>query len=143
MKVRGIRGATTVTQDLPEEILTATRELLEAMMKANPGLYPADLACGFLTLTEDLSSAFPAEGARELGWHQVPLLCSCEIPVPGSLPRCIRALLMWNTDLPQERVQHVYLGAAEALRPDLNHRTRETVGSKIVNQAQGSHDRDS
>jgi chorismate mutase len=90
-------------------------------MAANPDLHPEDLACGFFTLTEDLSSVFPAEAAREIGWQQVPLLCSREVPVPGSLPKCIRVLLLWNTNIPQERVQHVYLKEAQVLRPDLNH----------------------
>jgi chorismate mutase len=122
METRGIRGATTVSQDLPDEILSATRELLEAILEVNSQLQPADLACGFFTLTEDLTSAFPAESAREIGWQQVPLLCSREVPVPGSLPRCIRVLLLWNTDISQEKVQHVYLREAQILRPDLNHK---------------------
>jgi chorismate mutase len=122
MVTRGIRGATTASQDLPDEILSATRELLEMILKVNPQLQPADLACGFFTLTDDLTSAFPAESARELGWQQVPLLCSREVPVPGSLPKCIRVLLLWNTDIPQEKIQHVYLKEAEVLRPDLNHK---------------------
>jgi chorismate mutase len=70
-------------------------------------------------MTDDLTSAFPAEAARQLGWTQVPLMCSREIPVPGSLPRCIRVLLQWNTDLPQDDINHVYLGEAAILRPDL------------------------
>ena len=127
MAVRGIRGAITVTQNESEEILSATRDLLEAMLKVNPGLNLSDLACGFFTLTEDLTHAFPAEGARELGWYQVPLLCSREVPVPGSLPRCVRALLLWNTDRPQEKIQHVYIGAAQSLRPDLNYEPQDTT----------------
>jgi chorismate mutase len=107
-------------QDQAETILQATRELLEAILSANPTLKPADLASVFFSVTEDLAAAYPALAARELGWNQVPLLCSREIPVPGSLPRCIRVLLHWNTDLPQHAIRHVYLGAAAELRPDLN-----------------------
>jgi chorismate mutase len=107
-------------QDQAETILQATRELLEAILSANPTLKPADLASVFFSVTEDLAAAYPALAARELGWNQVPLLCSREIPVPGSLPRCIRVLLHWNTDLPQSDIRHVYLGAAAELRPDLN-----------------------
>jgi len=120
MPLRGVRGATVAEQDQAETILQATRELLEAILSANPTLKPADLASVFFSVTEDLAAAYPALAARELGWHQVPLLCSREIPVPGSLPRCIRVLLHWNTDLPQSAIRHVYLGAAAELRPDLS-----------------------
>lgn len=120
MPVRGIRGATTVEQDLPEEIRAASRALLLAIQRANPGLLPADIASIIFTVTDDLRAAFPSEAARELGWGTVPLLCGREIPVPGSLPHCIRVLIHWNTDSLQEQIQHVYLGSAASLRPDLN-----------------------
>ena len=119
MAVRGIRGAAVVERDEPEEVLATTRQLLEALMKANPTLNPVDLASAIFTVTADLCSAYPARAARQLGWDDVPLMCALEIPVPDSLPRCIRVLLHWNTDLPQDAVRHVYLGAAASLRPDL------------------------
>ncbi len=119
MPVRGIRGATVVEHDDPEEVLAATRELLSALLKANPSLNPSDLASAIFTVTGDLCSAYPARAARQLGWDDVPLMCALEIPVPGSLPRCIRVLVHWNTDLPQAAVRHVYLGDAASLRPDL------------------------
>jgi len=121
MTVRGIRGATVVEHDEPEAVLATTRELLSAILKANPTLDPTDLASALFTVTGDLCSAYPARAARQLGWDDVPLMCALEIPVPGSLPRCIRVLLHWNTDLPQSSVRHVYLGAAASLRPDLVH----------------------
>ena len=120
MPVRGVRGATTVSADDPDSILAATRELISSILNANPTLNTEDLASGLFTTTEDLRSAYPAQAAREMGWTQVPLICSREIPVPGSLPLCIRVLLQWNTDLPQHRIRHIYLGAAAALRPDLH-----------------------
>lgn len=119
MVIRGVRGAVTAQENTPEAILSATRELLEAILEANPSLDPADLASVFFTVTDDLNAAYPALGARQIGWTEVPLMCAREIPVPGSLPRTIRALLHWNTALPQSAVQHVYLRDAVALRPDL------------------------
>jgi len=120
MPVRGIRGATTAAADQPAAITEATRELLGAILAANPDLRSQDLASALFTVTEDLSAAYPAAAARELGWTEVPLICAREIPVPGGLPHCIRVLLHWNTDLPQSAIRHVYLGAAAALRPDLD-----------------------
>jgi chorismate mutase len=120
MAVRGVRGAAVAERDEPQEILAATRALLEAILAANPALQTEDIASALFTVTHDLSSVYPARAARELGWHEVPLMCALEIPVPGSLTRCIRVLLHWNTDLPQNHIQHVYLGAAASLRPDLN-----------------------
>ncbi len=119
MSIRGIRGAITVTADQPDLILQATRELLEAILAENKKLRLEDAASATFTLTEDLVSAFPALAARQMGWEHVPMMCAREIPVPGSLPRVIRVLVHWNTDVPQSEVKHVYLRDAVKLRPDL------------------------
>jgi chorismate mutase len=123
MPIRGVRGAITVGSNQSRAILNATRELLGAMLAANPDLRSEDLASAFFTLTEDLDAAYPAEAARRMGWTEVPMLCAREIPVPGSLSGCIRALLHWNTDLEQAAVRHVYIGDAARLRPDLSLQT--------------------
>lgn len=119
MPTRGIRGATTVAADQPELILAATRELLEAILQANAGMTPADIASAFFTVTDDLRATFPAQAAREMGWSQVPMMCAREIPVPGSLPRVIRVMVHWNTERAQDEIVHVYLREAVKLRPDL------------------------
>jgi chorismate mutase len=82
-------------------------------------MQPEDVASAIFTVTDDLASTFPAQGARQMGWGLVPMLCAREIPVPESLPRVIRVLVHWNTDLPQDRITHVYLRDAVKLRPDL------------------------
>jgi len=120
MPVRGIRGATTVDIDTPEEIRAATRELLIAVLKANQVEQFDELASVFLTTSHDLTSAFPAAAARELGMDLVPLLCATEIAVPGAMPRCIRVLMHLNTDRPQQEITHVYLREAQKLRPDMS-----------------------
>lgn len=119
MPIRGIRGATTVTSDQPDLILQATRELLEEILAENEGMQPEDVASAIFTVTDDLVSTFPAQAARQMGWDLVPMLCGREIPVPGSLARVIRVLVHWNTELPQNRITHVYLRDAVKLRPDL------------------------
>ena len=118
--MRGIRGATTVPVDEKDEVLAATKELLEAILASNPHLKAGDIASVIFTVTEDLASAFPAQAARDLGWTLVPMMCAREIPVPASLSRAIRVLIHWNTDLPQADIQHVYLREAVKLRPDLS-----------------------
>jgi chorismate mutase len=118
---RGVRGAIGVEEDTVASITQATHELLQAIQHANPSLQPQDLASAFFTMTDDLIATFPALAARQIGWVEVPLLCAREIAVPNSMPRVIRVLLHWNTDLPQSAVRHVYLGRAAALRPDLPH----------------------
>jgi chorismate mutase len=117
--LRGIRGATAVEEDQPDAIIQATRELLQKILQANPSLRPTEIASAIFTVTPDLRSAYPARAAREFGWEQVPMLCAQEIPVPNGLALCIRVLIHWNTDLPSEAVQHVYLHQAASLRPDL------------------------
>jgi len=119
LSIRGIRGATTVTEDSADAIYSATRELLLAILEANPDLRPADVASVLFTVTQDISAAYPARAARELGWGEVPLMCAQEIPVQGSLPLCIRILIHWNTCLAQNDIHHVYQREAVQLRPDL------------------------
>ena len=117
-RARAIRGATTVESDTPEQIRRATRELLETIVDRN-GITSADVISAIFTVTHDCTSEFPAHAARELGWLDVPLLCTLEIPVPGSLARCIRVLLHVESDVPRTGIRHVYLHDARALRPDL------------------------
>ncbi len=118
MWCRGIRGATTVESNTKESIIQATKELLRRMIAAN-GVKEEDVSCAIFTATQDLNAEFPALAARELGWSTVALLCGQEINVPGSLPRCLRILLLWNTEKALDEVVHVYLKGATGLRPDL------------------------
>jgi len=119
MTTRGIRGAITTETNSPQAILSATENLLIEILNANPALEADDIASALFTVTTDLNAAHPAQAARQLGWNHVPLMCFQEIPVPGSLPRCIRVLVHWNTSLPQYAINHIYLGEAIVLRPDL------------------------
>jgi chorismate mutase len=111
-------------------ILAATRRLLARMVEAN-GIDIADVASAFFTATPDLTAAFPAQAARELGWSQVALLDAQEIPVPGALPRCVRVLVHWNTSTPQAGIRHVYLGESARLRPDLTQPGMDDHGSDL------------
>lgn len=119
MVVRGIRGATTVQANDAEEILQATVELLDQMVELN-SVDPEYIANIWITMTKDLDATFPARAVRTLpGWELVPIMCSVEIPVQGSLEQCIRIMLNLNTDKKQSEIQHVYLNEAAQLRPDL------------------------
>jgi chorismate mutase len=118
MPCRGIRGAITVETDSATAILTATRELLTRIVEIN-GIAVEDIASAFFTVTPDLTAAFPAQAARELGWQHVALLDAQEIAAPGGLSRCVRVLVHWNTERPQIEIRHVYLRDATSLRPDL------------------------
>ncbi len=116
--MRGVRGATTVAEDSPAAIEAAVHELLDALVRANR-IAADDLAAVFFSVTDDLRSAFPAAGARTFGWRAVPLLDVREAAGDDDLPRCVRALLLWNTRKRPQEVRHVYLRGATALRPDL------------------------
>lgn len=119
MAVRGIRGATSVPSDSPELIISATRELLQELLRTNQIDSFEEIISAIFTTSPDLTSTFPAEAARALGMRLVPLLCASEIAVPGSLPRCIRVLLHVNTERTQADINHVYLHEAKRLRPDV------------------------
>jgi chorismate mutase len=117
MRMFALRGATTVEHNDAKEILTATSELMSALMERNT-LVPEDVVSCIFTATDDLDAEFPAVAARSLGFERVPLLCAREIPVPGALPRVIRVLIHYYAQEPH-KARHVYLGAASALRSDL------------------------
>ncbi|QHW30181.1 chorismate mutase [Paenibacillus rhizovicinus] len=119
MSVRGIRGAITVDVNEEQPILQATVELLNGIVNGN-GIVPGDIASVFVTVTGDLDATFPARAIRAMaGWDLVPLMCALEVPVKGSLAKCIRLMVLVNTEKTQEQVEHIYLGGAKALRPDL------------------------
>jgi chorismate mutase len=117
MACRGVRGATTAEDNSAEEILRATRQLLAVMIRQND-IVEADVASAIFTTTTDLDAEFPALAARQLGWLNVALMCGHELDVPGSLRRCVRILLHWNTDKPPDEIIHVYIKEAAGLRPD-------------------------
>lgn len=116
--VRALRGATTVTRDTPEEITDRVQELLARVLEKN-GLVLGDVISVVFTATADVVSMFPATAARGIGFGSVPLLCASEIPVPGSMPRCLRVLLHVHSTRTPTDLHHVYLHGAQGLRDDL------------------------
>ncbi len=114
---RGVRGATTAGENSAPAILEATRELLERMVRAN-GIRPEDIAGVMFTATKDLTAEFPSRAVRQFDWPDVALMCGREIDVPGSMPKCVRILLYWNTPKSAREIVHVYIHGAETLRPD-------------------------
>lgn len=121
MRLRGIRGATTVEANTKEAILQATGELLQAIIEAN-GVERDDVASVFFSTTPDLDAEFPAVAARNLGWTKVALMCAHEMNVPGSLPMCLRILMHVNTSKAAGEIEFVYMRGARVLRPDLAER---------------------
>jgi chorismate mutase len=119
MRLRALRGATTVLENDADAILEATEELVREVMERN-ALHIEDMVSCIFTCTDDLDAEFPAVAARRLGLSSVPLLCAREIEVPGSLPRVIRLLLHCYAD-PDTKAHHVYLREAVSLRRDLEH----------------------
>jgi chorismate mutase len=116
--VRAVRGAIQVDNDDRDEILQGTSELVTEVLGRN-GIDPADLISIVFTATPDLTAEFPAYAARLLGLTDVPLLCTTEIAVPGSMPRVLRLLAHVETSRPRADIRHVYLRGAAGLRTDL------------------------
>ena len=123
MPVRGIRGATTATANTAAAIVEATAELLAELARIN-GVEREEVAFAYFTTTLDLDAEFPALAARRMGWTGVPLLCGNDMVVPGpnprSVARCIRILLLYNTDRAQSEMRSAYLRGAQAIRADLD-----------------------
>ncbi len=116
--VRAFRGAITVAENDKDEILRATAELYDKMVAEN-GLDKEDFVCIFFSLTPDLDKVFPARAVREKGVTNVPLMCMAEIPVEGALEKCVRILILSNSDKSLDQIKHIYLKDAVNLRPDL------------------------
>ena len=117
---RGIRGATTVDFDTKEEIKSATVELLSEIIKQNE-INISDIACCIFTLTKDIKADYPAKYARlEAGFKFVPMLDYQEADIIGALEKCIRVMILVNTNKKQEEIKHIYLRGAKNLRKDLN-----------------------
>lgn len=116
MKVcRGLRGATRAENNTAEDIYGATREMLQQLIDAN-GIVEPDVAMAYFTVTPDLNAAFPAAAARQLGWNSTALMCATEIPVPDSLPSCIRVLILINTEKEPGDLHNIYLKGTDVLR---------------------------
>jgi len=130
MAARGIRGAITASANETEAIVAATSRLLREIVERN-ALRVEDIGAIFFTTTPDLTAEFPAAAARELGWHDVPLLCGHEMSVPGRLDKCVRVMMLVNVDVAQSAIRHVYLDGARSLRPDLEG-TAQREGSSTV-----------
>jgi chorismate mutase len=118
LMVRGLRGATTVDADTAEQVTERSQELMRELMERN-GLVEDDIVSILFTATGDVTSIFPATAIREIGFGAVPLLCAAEIPVPGAMQLCVRALLHVYTARSREEMHHVYLHGAQTLRDDL------------------------
>lgn len=116
--LRGVRGATSVSQNDKQEIFTKTMEMLRKLVEENQ-INLEDIGAAIFSSTPDLNAAFPAAAARKLGWSTVPLFGTQEIDNPDGVPLCIRVLLLWNTEVNPKDIKHVYLEKAAALRPDI------------------------
>jgi chorismate mutase len=114
---RGIRGATTAAANTAEDILEATEELVKVLIHLND-LHTDDIASAIFTTTPDLTAWFPALAAREFGWTEVPMICTHEMAVPGSLQKAVRVLVHVNTTRSASEMRHVYLKGARQLRPE-------------------------
>ncbi|MDQ6692774.1 MAG: chorismate mutase [Candidatus Dormibacteraeota bacterium] len=130
MPLRGIRGATTAAENSVDAIGAATTELLNELSSRNH-IDPAEIALAYFTTTTDLDAEYPALAARRMGWVQVPLLCGNDMvvaaPNPRAVPRCIRILLLYNTERSQSDMRSAYLRGAEVILADLESSRLESM----------------
>lgn len=119
MATRGVRGAITVKKNEKDAIVFATEMLLEKIISVNK-IKVEDIAAVIFSVTSDLTKEFPAIAAREMGWLYTPLMCTNEIDIEGSLKKCIRVMMIVNSDKSQDKMKHIYLDEAQKLRPDLS-----------------------
>ena len=118
---RGIRGAITVETNSIDAVKEATIELVSEIKKRN-NYNEEDISYVLFTMTDDLDCVYPAKFPREVfkEWQYVPMMCTQELKIIGSLEKCLRILIVINTDLAQNEIKHVYLKGAEKLRKDLS-----------------------
>lgn len=125
MATRGVRGAITVKRNEKDAIVFATEMLLEKIISVNK-IKVEDIAAAIFSVTPDLTKEFPAIAAREMGWLYTPLMCTNEIDIEGSLEKCIRVLLIVNSERTQDKMKHIYLDEAQKLRPDLSANNKDS-----------------
>ncbi|MGH3311886.1 MAG: chorismate mutase [Streptomyces sp.] len=118
MTVRAVRGAVQLERDEPGHLHEQVSELMTTVLERN-GLTADDLISVWFTATPDLHSDFPAAAVRKIGIVDVPLICAQELDIEGAMPRVVRVLAHIESDLPKAEINHVYLGAAAALRKDI------------------------
>jgi chorismate mutase len=116
--VRAVRGAVQLERDEAGHMDEQVGALITAVLERN-GLSTDDLISIWFTATPDLHSDFPAAAARKLGIVDVPLICAQELDIEGAMPRVVRLLAHIESDRPRAEINHVYLGAAAALRKDI------------------------
>ena len=118
LAVRALRGATTLDTDTEDQVRQRVKVLLQEMLSRN-AVSHEDLISIVFTATDDITSAFPAAAARDLGLGDVPLLCARELAIKDGTPLCIRVLMHLTTDTDRGSLRHVYLEGAKGLRDDL------------------------
>jgi len=125
LMLRGVRGATTISENTEYAIVEGTKALLRRMIEEN-GIEEETVASVIFTTTPDLTAAYPAKAARQIGWTYTALMGCQEMDVPGGLSHCVRILIHWNTEKSQQELHHIYLNGAEQLRPDRS-KKKETL----------------
>ncbi|MGG0716699.1 chorismate mutase [Robertmurraya massiliosenegalensis] len=117
--IRGVRGATTIEENVEQEIVTSTETLIREMIAVNE-IEAENVASVFISVTDEIDGTFPAKALRSIeGWTYVPVMCMREIPVKNALKSCIRVMIHINTEKSQTEIKHIYLEKAISLRPDL------------------------
>ena len=120
MAFRGLRGAITVKENSQKAIWQAAQFLITELFSANQ-IHPDTVGAVIFSCTKDLTAAFPAAGVRQLpNFQSLPLFDTQEMNVEGSMPMCIRVLVLADIDKTLHELCHVYLGDAKKLRPDLD-----------------------
>lgn len=114
----GIRGATTINSNYAEEIIANTVALMEEIIYSN-SLERDKIVAIFFSCTKDITAAYPAKAARQMGFTDIPLMCFQEMYVENSLQKCIRLCVFYNKEIDKTNVRHIYLNDAKQLRPDL------------------------
>jgi len=92
--------------------------MLKQILKEN-GISVDDCVNLIFTATKDITRAYPAKFAREIGFVNCSLMCVQEMYVENSLEMCIRVMMTINKEENDFKVNHVYLKEAQRLRPDL------------------------
>ena len=115
MSMRGIRGAITVEQNEKDAIWQAAKAMMQELIARNE-LAPEDIGAVIFSMTEDLTAAFPTALP---GFDLVPLFDARQCAIEGSLGKCIRVLVLADTEKKQRDIRHIYMGRAVALRPDI------------------------
>ncbi|MCK5674201.1 MAG: chorismate mutase [Spirochaetales bacterium] len=115
MAVKAVRGAIQIKKNEENKIEQGVLKMIKTIIDNND-IDINNIISIIFSQTSDLDAMNPAAALRTDGFSEIPLFCTKEPEIIGSMKRVIRVLITTESD---KNLKPVYLDGAEKLRLDL------------------------